>query len=207
MRALDLDVHGRFDVVLCLGLLFHFDTADLFPFVEKVAAVTERVAIFDTHIATGETKRADYHGDTYYGWRHREHAPGSATEARLHNPWASLDNEESFWLTKPSLLNLLARVGFTSVYECHNPAEGLRPGDRVTLVAIKGVRQAVRTAPHVNAVPDDRWPETYGLSDGPTNGRASSPHFTDDAPLPPGVRGAVVGALRRARRAWDATAE
>ena len=44
-------------------------------------------------------------------------------EERLAAVWSSLDNVTAFALTRPSLERLLARSGFTSVYECHVPAE------------------------------------------------------------------------------------
>ena len=50
----------------------------------------------------------------------------------------SLDNEKSFWFTRPSLLNLLHCVGFTTVPENRRPH---RVGiDRIMFVALKGTR-------------------------------------------------------------------
>ena len=54
--------------------------------------------------------------------------------------WASLDNETSFWMTKPSLLNLLRDVGFTTVCEVFRPASFFDFSDRLTLAAIKEFR-------------------------------------------------------------------
>ena len=34
VRELSAERHGTFDVVLCLGLLYHLDADDLFPFID-----------------------------------------------------------------------------------------------------------------------------------------------------------------------------
>jgi hypothetical protein len=159
VRDLSREKNGAFDVVLCIGILYHLDAPDVFEFVERIAEVCTRVAIFDTHISTTGDVRAEYDGASYAGEKYVEHAPEATDDDRLKKVWASLSDPESFWLTRPSLYNLLAKVGFTFVYECHNPAEVLRPSDRITLVAIKGERHAVRSAPRINSVPDELWPE------------------------------------------------
>ena len=160
IRNLKRTEYGQFDVVLCLGILFHIDTPDLFAFMQRVADVCTGLTVIDTHISTKGNATARYKGVTYYGERYLEHEPDSTAEERLEKPWASLFDAESFWLTRPSLFNLLTTVGFTSVYECHNPSEIYRSPDRVTLVAIKGEPQQVHAAPKVNKIPLDLWPET-----------------------------------------------
>jgi hypothetical protein len=56
-------------------------------------------------------------------------------------------------------LNLLNHVGFTSVYECHNPAEANKFRDRITLVAVKGEPRELLNVPgRTAAIPLD-WPE------------------------------------------------
>jgi 2-polyprenyl-3-methyl-5-hydroxy-6-metoxy-1,4-benzoquinol methylase len=176
VRNLDRGTHGVFDVVLCLGILFHLDVPDLFTFVRHVAEVCTGLAIVDTHISTTGDATAQYKGATYYGERYTEHQPDSTAEERLANPWASLSDPESFWLTRPSLFNLLAAVGFTTVYECHIPSEIYRPPGRITLVALKGAPQTVRSAPKVNKAPHDPWPEMSAqFADRPSAAPASLP--------------------------------
>ncbi len=160
VRNLRPKEHGMFDVVLCIGILYHLNVPDVFTFMERVASVCTRLAIIDTHLGITGDVSAKHKSVTYFGDTFREHDPDSSAEERMENPWASLSDPESFWLTRPSLDNLLAKVGFTSVYECHNPSEIYRPADRITLVAIKGTHHQVRSAPNINRVPDDLWPET-----------------------------------------------
>ena len=72
---------------------------------------------------------------------------------------ASLDNERNFWLSRASIYNLLRNVGFTSVYECHIPAESKKPGDKFTFVAIKGRPCQLLSAPLMATRPLDDMPE------------------------------------------------
>ena len=141
IRNLSRENHGTFDVVLCLGILYHLDAPDVFTFIEKMAEVCTMFAVIDTHIsATADTSHV-YKNRTYWGKQYQEHSPDSTQEERLKSLWASIDNVESFWPTRPSLYNMLTHAGFTSVYECHVPPETGKPPDRVTLVAIKGRKE------------------------------------------------------------------
>ena len=54
---------------------------------------------------------------------------------------------------------MLARVGFTSVYECYVPAETTKPIHRVTFVAIKGNRPKLKNAPLMATYPTEVRPE------------------------------------------------
>jgi SAM-dependent methyltransferase len=160
VRNLSREKYGAFDVVLCLGILYHLDTPDVFTFLERIEEVTERLAIIDTHVCSEGAEFVTYRGRRYSGMRHREHAASSPLAERIAKAWASLDNQESFTLSRVSLYNLLAHVGFTSVYECHYPREMSKYElERVMLVAIKGQREGLVSAPLLNSLPDEDWPE------------------------------------------------
>src|SRR6266849_4294939 len=51
VRNLTVEKYGHFDVVLCLGLLYHLDTPDVFRFVENLGQVCRKICIVDTRIA------------------------------------------------------------------------------------------------------------------------------------------------------------
>jgi 2-polyprenyl-3-methyl-5-hydroxy-6-metoxy-1,4-benzoquinol methylase len=171
VRNVRVDDFGHFEVVLCLGLLYHLDAPDVFSFAHEIGRVCDRVAVIDTHVALSEAEIAahdpstwavdpehqlaplqprSYEGQTYWGRSSVEHAPGSSLEERLANEWASLDNVTSFTLTRSSLVHLLAAAGFTTVSEMMLPAFGWPP-DRATFVATKGTRQRLLTAPGVES--------------------------------------------------------
>ena len=148
VRRLDPASLGTFDVVLCLGILYHLEARDAAALVELVAACTRRVALFETQVGLAPRERFAHGGHEYAGVPYAED---------VAQPAASLDNPESFWFTRASLLNLLARSGFTSVSEALVPyvpaISAFR--DHVTLVALKGAPAGVAGLD----VPASFWPE------------------------------------------------
>ncbi|MDX1977508.1 MAG: hypothetical protein SFT94_07530, partial [Pseudanabaenaceae cyanobacterium bins.68] len=141
--------------------LYHLDQPDLFAFLSQIAAVNQGIAIIDTQIAPQPETKVSFQGQDYWGKVYLEHEPSSSDSAKLDKLWASLDNPYSFWLTRPSLHSYLARIGFSSIYECHHPAvfryEQLRAQadqDRATFVAIKGKPVAIR----VHDLPESEHP-------------------------------------------------
>jgi ubiquinone/menaquinone biosynthesis C-methylase UbiE len=138
VRHLSRNEHGEFDVVLCLGILYHLDADDLFTLVNRIGDTCRRALVVDTHAAAGAKEQHEHDGFVYEGHRLVEHDPEASDEERLAAVWSSLDNLTAFALTRASLESLLARTGFTSVYECHVPAEPAKERDRITLLALKG---------------------------------------------------------------------
>jgi SAM-dependent methyltransferase len=159
VRHLSRAAHGEFDVVLCLGILYHLDSPDVFQFLCRIAEVCRGIAIFDTHISLQPEVSHQFNGKTYWGLTYTEHAADSTPEQRASKLWASLDNPTSFWFTRPSLYNALSSAGFTTVFETHIPPEPQRPSDRVTLVAVKGLREQLQSAPLLNSSPFEDLPE------------------------------------------------
>jgi len=160
VRNLSKEKYGSFDVVLCLGILYHLDVPDVFRFIERVAEVCDDIAVIDTRIAPGPTSSYVYDGVTYWGNRINEgHKPSDTPDEKIKRYWASLDNVTSFHLSRTSLQCMLGRVGFTTVYECYMPAEPEKPIDRVTLLAIKGKPQRVINSPLMENYPAHAKPE------------------------------------------------
>ena len=159
VRNLSVQKYGHFDVVLCLGILYHLDVPDVFHFVQRMSEVCQRVAIIDTHIGISTNKSYTYEGQNYRGWSYSEHSSGATEEERLKSLWASLDNEKSFWFSRPSLFNLLLRIGFTSVYTCQNPAVPGLAADRDTLAAVKGNCHELFSPPALKSVSHELWSE------------------------------------------------
>lgn len=162
VRNLSVEKYGQFDVVLCLGILYHLDAPDVFHFVQRVSDVCRRVAIIDTHLAVSANRTLSYEGQEYHGWIYKEHSPESTIEERLKSVRASLFDEKSFWFTRSSLFNLLSRTGFTSSYTCQNPVV-MQWIDRNTVVAIKGMRPELISTPIINSSRDELWPEVMKI--------------------------------------------
>jgi len=168
--------HGRFDVVLCSGILYHLPGEDGCHLIKTIAELCTNLTLIDTHIGLTDFKTVEWNGKKYYGVAYQEHSSTDTAEMKLARAWASLGNETSFWMTKPSLLNLLRDVGFTTVLEVFRPASFFDFSDRVTLAAIKGAPQEISIC---REAPEPDWPEHLDLPVHP--GQAH--HFVALAPL------------------------
>lgn len=145
VRNFTVERYGTFDVVLCLGLLYHLDARSMFEVLESIHGCTTRALVLDTHVSLrgGVTYRRD--GKTYEGHLYEEHRSEDTTDQRAAREWASLDNPESFWPTRAALYDALAAVGYSSVLECHMPQSTLPRPDRVQFVAFRGTPADIRT--------------------------------------------------------------
>jgi len=161
VRNLSQEKYGRFDVVFCSGILYHLAGVDASEFLSSIAQICQRLMIIDTFVGLTDHSSIDWKGKSYQGFVYTEHSPGDTAEVKATRKWTSLDNNTSFWFTKPSLLNLIRDVGFTSVFEVHNPSVGeAEYADRFTFAAlIGGPRQCVNMAPHMAQIPEPDWPE------------------------------------------------
>ena len=159
VRNLNKEKYGSFDVVLCLGILYHLDVPDVFSFLERINEVCRKVTIIDTHVSQRAKKSYTYKGKEYWGSSYTEPDLKSTSEKKGARLWASLDNLTSFWPTRPSLYNLISYVGFTSTYECHIPEGPRKPLDRITVVAVKGHRRELICCPLINTEPAQDLPE------------------------------------------------
>lgn len=147
VRDLSRERHGEFDAILCLGILYHLDAPDVFPFADRLAETCRRALVLDTNVSLAPRDEQRRNGAIYRGESLFEHDPSSSQEERLEALWSSLDNPRAWIPTKPSLLSLLARSGFTTVSECWVPAEPEKTPGRITLVALKGASQELLVAP------------------------------------------------------------
>jgi predicted RNA methylase len=137
VQNLSEERYGCFDVVLAFGIVYHLDAPDVFRFLDQVASVCDGVALIDTHTSLTGRVETSHGGHVYRGHWYSE-------GARTH-PWASLDNQRSFWLTLPSLVNHLERAGFSWISQQRVPRNLV--ADRVWLTCAKRVTADVRTVP------------------------------------------------------------
>jgi len=158
---LSKEKYGSFDVVLCLGILYHLPVSGIFNFLERVYEMTNGVAIIDTQVAIIDKIQIKYKNRQYYGF-------WSDESLYDNSPQSSMTGENSFWLTKPSLFNLIRDVGFASLYVIPYPGETWRGvDDRITVVAVKNIRNKKNSLPlYLDKEDDDffaerKYPSTF----------------------------------------------
>ena len=128
VRSLNPQEHGRFEVILCCGLLYHLDQP--FEFLHQLSTLlSPGGALFiDSHVApksdveVGESNYAgalsslqslDSKNPSLEGRWILEHDPNDDGT----HPWSSIGNSRSFWATKESLFLSLEAAGFDLFFE------------------------------------------------------------------------------------------
>jgi SAM-dependent methyltransferase len=166
VRQVTRETRGEFEVVYCLGILYHLDAPDVFTVLENVHELCGWMVVVDTFISleyawpsrrepariwgSGADLEVTHRNRTYQGERCREHGDEDSEDVRRSRVLRSIDNTFSFRFTRASLVRALHDVGFSSVLECHAPPEPGKPENRVTLVALKGERVSISTYPWIN---------------------------------------------------------
>ena len=164
VRNISLDAYGKFDAIVCSGILYHLPAIDVIKLINTMFEIVDRVVVIDTHIALKPIDHFAYGEHQYWGNEIREHSDDATADEKVKSLWSSIDNPTSFWFTRPSLVNILTNAGFSSVYECFIPAHlnfgkpGLEHRDRCTFVAIKDDICDLITSPVANNLREE-WPE------------------------------------------------
>lgn len=159
VRNISVEKYGQFDVIICAGFIYHLDVPDVFHTMERMAEMCTRLAIIESQMSLQDHDCVEYKDNKYWGLWYQEHQPDATDEEKKADCWASIDNTRSFWFTPASMCNLAAQVGFTSMFECHNPVMPQVADDRRTYVAMKGVRRTVHSSPPTDALQDVHRPE------------------------------------------------
>lgn len=148
--------HGRFDIVLMLGILYHLDAKDAAETLSRLAVLTDDMLIIDTHIALSNKASFDWRGRTYEGAYVREHGDKDTDEQRHARRQASIDNTFAFYFTRQALARLLFEVGFPVVVEALTPLDATKPSDRATFVAMKRPARQGVLYPWINGLTEDQ---------------------------------------------------
>jgi SAM-dependent methyltransferase len=120
VRELDPSGHGKFDVVICSGILHHLGVESFDTFISSLYEMCSGVTYIYTHVSTPlSVERHGLQGPVKTkkgssGHLFREYADGATAEERERSH-ASLDNTFSFWATERALIEKLHSTGFRSV--------------------------------------------------------------------------------------------
>jgi SAM-dependent methyltransferase len=181
-RNISLDAYGKFDAIICSGLLYHLPALDAIHLIDNMFNMVERVVVIDTHVSLLPEERILHNGTEYWGDTYREYANDTPAEAIAKLLWASANNPTSFWFTRPSLINILGKAGFSSVFECFYPVHaiptlenfehvGITSHDRCTFVAVKDKICKMQTSPAADRT-EQIWQENT-LSYAPSTSASS----------------------------------
>jgi hypothetical protein len=118
---------GKFDVVLCLGILYHLNLADGMKVLRTMAEMGTGIIIVDTHISHGFEKQTfegvEYVGHTYWD--------------NIESVWGSIGNDDSWWPREEYLVQMLNNAGWRDVTLMKIQPYADQPLDRMWAVATK----------------------------------------------------------------------
>ena len=154
----ELDL-GRFDVVLCLGILYHLRPEEAVALIEACARICDDLMVVRSTIAISDNLRTVVGGHAYSGRTHQENPA---------NLGMSLDAHESVFPSRGTVIDLLNEVGFTSSFEVRHPVvpELELLLDSVTIAAVRGRPVSYRSMPRARpaARPQSPAERSHGVA-------------------------------------------
>jgi len=124
--VLNLEAYGKFDAVLCFGILYHLRNP--VSFIGLMGNVCKKLLLINTHFAPEQdsskfqlsdlTEHEGAQGRWYVEFQNPE------SDDREKSKWASWTNNESFWLRREFLVQAISAAGFPLVFEQY---DGLAP--------------------------------------------------------------------------------
>jgi hypothetical protein len=150
VRNLNASQYGKFDIVICSGILYHLSAEDAVSFINSMAGVCAGILLIDTFVSLFGREKISINNRLLHGHHYFEHGDNDKWSVQ-EKLWASLDNKTSFWFTEPTLINLLVDAGFTSVMDVFVPTMPNVMRDRKTYLAIRGQRAEILTSDLTNA--------------------------------------------------------
>jgi hypothetical protein len=154
------------------------------------------IVVLDTFVALSSQLTVEIDKSIYHGHVYREHVETETAEEKQKKLWASLDNDASFWFTEPSLINLLARAGFTSAFDVLTPTMPGNLRDRKTYVAVKGTKAEVLSSEETNKQKHIDIPEGLNPRFDASQVRRGRLFVTAKQLLPQPVKNAIKPVLR-----------
>lgn len=156
--------YGEFDVILCMGILYHISKEKYLSFLKNVTDCCKDLLIIDTFISLRGGDYLEQDGVRYEGTTWREFEDSASEEEKMKNVHATLTDNLSFSMSKGSLIKYLEILGFTSVCEVYIPSQPNNPIDRITLVCKKATPVSLKVFPEFNHKKHfDSFEDTRGL--------------------------------------------
>lgn len=199
VRNLSPEKYGMFDIIICSGILYHLPARDAWSLLRSIYDSCRGMVIIDTFIALSSRLTVDIDGSAYHGHIYREHGETDSEDQKQEKLWASLDNNASFWFTEASLMNLLAKAGFSSCFDVLTPTMPGNLRDRKTYVAVKGSRAEILSSDITNDQVHIDIPEGLNPRFDPSQIHRGKIFATAKRLLPQPVKNAIKPVLRALR--------
>jgi len=149
----NLEKYGKFDAILCHGLLYHLDTPA--SFLKMLGKLCDKVLILDTHYAHPKDILYDFlpflnrykrmitkripalsrkhnyalsgltEHDGKKGRWIREYRKKASRDEIEKSVWAAFSNHRAFWLCKKDLMQSLREANFSIIYEQYDRLDNL----------------------------------------------------------------------------------
>lgn len=156
--------YGEFDVILCMGILYHISKEKYLSFLKKVTGCCKDLLIIDTFVSLRGGDYLELDGRRYEGTTWREFEDSVSEEERMKNVHATLSDNFSFSMSKNSLIKYIEFLGFTSVCEVYIPSQPNNPLDRITLVCKKSTPVSLKVFPEFShRKHSDSFEDTRGI--------------------------------------------
>jgi len=199
VRNLSAEKYGTFDIIICSGILYHLPARDAWRLLRSIYDTCSGLAIIDTFIALSSQVTVDIDNSTFHGHIYREHDEADSADEKQKKLWASLDNNASFWFTEPSLMNMLAKAGFSSSFDVLTPTMPGNLRDRKTYVAVKRPRAEILSSDMTNNQGHVDIPEGQNPRFDPSQIRRGKIFFITRHLLPQPVKNVIKPVLRALR--------
>ena len=96
VRNISVDRYGRFDVIICSGILYHLPALDAINLINSMFQMVHCVVIIDTQVALEPVEMVLHDGNEFWGSLYREYPDDATPEQKEKGPWSSADNTFSF---------------------------------------------------------------------------------------------------------------
>jgi 2-polyprenyl-3-methyl-5-hydroxy-6-metoxy-1,4-benzoquinol methylase len=196
IRKLSVSKYGKFDIVLCAGILYHLTAQDAANFLKTMAEVCTGILLVDTFISLSGRSSVPIKDRIVHGHYYFEHNDDDDEQTRSAKLWASIDNPTSFWFTEPTLINLLMDAGFTSISNLLVPTIPGTKGDRKTYLAVRGRKVPILSSDPTHNEATHHIPEGVNIHVDASQQPPSLLFRAAKRMLPPPVKNAIKPILR-----------
>jgi protein-L-isoaspartate O-methyltransferase len=143
VREISLATHGRFDIILCTGVMEHLELQSQMNLLGAMSLMCTGVCVYDQRVVHQPTHKLTVAAGDFGGAIVEEHGAADTPEQMAARWWASHKNRNSFWPTRPAAIRMAAGSAFIGLYQAILPtlasggATAKVPNESITFVATR----------------------------------------------------------------------